>query len=114
MKDESDTGARFFDLADLTVGDFVEIKGFIDNEGHNIATKMKRENENKDDKHETKLKGTVSNILDFSFDIVGVNVSTNETAARFKTRNKSFGVLIITIFIAFFEFYFTDHKYFIG
>jgi hypothetical protein len=78
MKDESDTGARFFDLADLTVGDFVEIKGFIDNEGHNIATKMKRENENKDDEHETKLQGTVSNIIDFSFDIVGVNITTDE------------------------------------
>lgn len=78
MKDESDRGERFFDLADLTVGDFVEIKGFIDNEGHNIATKMKRENKNEDDEHETKLKGTVSNIIDFSFDIVGVNVSTNE------------------------------------
>jgi hypothetical protein len=39
---------------------------------------MKRENENEDDEHETKLKGTVSNIIDFSFDIVGVNVSTNE------------------------------------
>lgn len=76
MEDESDTGERFFDLADLTVGDFVEIKGFIDNEGNNIATKMKRENE--DDDNETKLKGTVSNIVDFSFDIVGVNVNTNE------------------------------------
>ena len=76
MKDESNTGERFFDLADLTVGDFVEIKGFIDNEGNNIATKMKRKNE--DDEHEMELKGTVSNIIDFSFDIVGVNVSTNE------------------------------------
>lgn len=76
MKDESDTGERFFDLADLTVGDFVEIKGFIDNEGNNIATKMKRENE--DDDNETELKGTVSNIANFSFDIVGVNVTTNE------------------------------------
>lgn len=76
MKDESDTGERFFDLADLTVGDFVEIKGFIDNKGNNIATKMKRENE--DDDNETELKGTVSNIIDFSFDIVGVNVNTNE------------------------------------
>ena len=47
MEDESDTGERFFDLADLTVSDFVEIKGFIDNEGHNIATKMKRENESR-------------------------------------------------------------------
>ena len=78
MKDESDRGERFFDLTDLTVGDFVEIKGFIDNKGHNIATKMKRENENEDDEHETKLKGTVSNIIDFSFDIVGVNVISNE------------------------------------
>ena len=76
MKDESDTGERFFDLADLTVGDFVEIKGFINNEGNNIATKMKREN--KDDDNETELKGTVSNIVDYSFNIVGVNVTTNE------------------------------------
>ena len=76
MKDESDRGERFFDLADLTVGDFVEIKGFINNEGNNIATKMERKNEGDD--NDTELKGTVSNIIDFSFDIVGVNVSTNE------------------------------------
>ena len=74
MKDESDNGERFFDLADLTIGDFVELKGFVDSEGKNIATKMKRENENT----ETELKGKVSNILNFGFSIVGVTITTNE------------------------------------
>ena len=77
MKDESDNGERFFDLADLTIGDFVELKGFVDSEGKNIATKMKRENENENT--ETELKGKVSNILNFGFSIVGVTITTNES-----------------------------------
>ncbi|MBA6391556.1 hypothetical protein H4J38_12340 [Colwellia sp. BRX10-3] len=75
MKDESDDDERFFDLADLAIGDYVELKGFVDSEGKNIATKMKRENE--DENAETELKGKVSNIENFSFSLVGVTVTTD-------------------------------------
>lgn len=76
MKDESDDDERFFDLADLAIGDFVELKGFVDSEGKNIATKVQRENE--DENVEVELKGKVSNIENFSFSLVGVTVTTDE------------------------------------
>lgn len=75
MKDESDNGERFFDLADVAIGEFVELKGFVDSDGKNIATKMQRENE--DENAEVELKGHVSNILNFSFSLVGVTVITD-------------------------------------
>jgi len=75
MKDESDKDERFFDLTDLVVGDFIEIKGFIDSSGRKIATKLERENEDADET--TELKGLVSDIADFSFVIVDVRVLTN-------------------------------------
>jgi hypothetical protein len=76
MKDDSDGDERFFDLTDLAIGDYVEIKGFVDSEGTNIATKLERENE--DENVEIELKGNVSNIVNFNFDIVGVTVTTDE------------------------------------
>ena len=77
MKDESDHAERFFNLSDLVLGDSVELKGFIDTDGNNIATKMQREKD--DPEGNIELKGAVSNIADFSFDILGVSVNTNET-----------------------------------
>jgi hypothetical protein len=76
MEDESDNDERFFDLADLVVGDFVEIKGFVDNDSNHIATKLERKNLNDDDG--TELKGPVSDINDFTFMVVGVTVHTTE------------------------------------
>lgn len=75
MKDDSDSHDRFFNLADLSVGDTVEVKGFIDSNGHNIATKLTRDNE--DAGGEIELKGTVSAIENFSFIVVEVMVQTD-------------------------------------
>ncbi len=75
MKDDSDSHDRFFNLADLSVGDTVEVKGFIDSNGHNIATKLTRDNE--DAGGEIELKGTVSAIENFSFIVVEVWVQTD-------------------------------------
>jgi hypothetical protein len=77
MKDESDHAERFFNLSDLVLGDSVELKGFIDTDGNNIATKMQREKD--DPEGNIELKGAVSNIANFSFDILGVSVNTDET-----------------------------------
>jgi len=78
MRDESDHGERFFNLTDLTVGDFVEVKGFVDNNGVNFATKLERKNEEANSDRE--LKGTVSNIntTDFKFMLVGIEVTTTD------------------------------------
>jgi len=76
MKDKSDDGVRFFDLADLMVDDYVEVKGFIGDDALNIATKLERENTNADS--ETELKGKVSNIVDFTFEVLDITVNTNE------------------------------------
>lgn len=77
LEDESDNAVRFFDLADLFVGDSVEMKGFIDKDGNNVATKMERENN--EENNEIELKGAVSNIANFSFDILGVTVNTTDS-----------------------------------
>jgi len=77
MKDESDVGERFFDITDLVIGDFVEIKGFVNNNSQNIATKLKRENVDFDKAIE--LKGLVTEITDFTFVIIGISVHTSET-----------------------------------
>jgi uncharacterized protein DUF5666 len=79
MHDESDQGERFFSLADLTVGDFVEVKGFVDDSGNNIATKLERRNE--DSNRDTELKGIVRDIntTDFNFTIVDVMIATTST-----------------------------------
>lgn len=74
MKDESDVHERFFDLADININDYVEVRGFIDNEGNTIASKLKRHNDHSD--QETELKGTVSDITETSFVIVGIVVNT--------------------------------------
>jgi len=79
MKDKSDGSVRFFDLADLLVNDFVEVRGFIGDNAVNIATKLDRKNS--DDDTETELKGTVSNIVDFTFEVVEVTVHTDENTA---------------------------------
>jgi len=78
MRDESDQGDRFFSLSDLLVGDFIEVKGFVDSNGDNFATKLERKNE--DTNHDRELKGTVSNInIDtFSFSVVDVVINTTE------------------------------------
>jgi len=76
LKDESDHAERFFNIEDLIIGDFVEIKGFVDNKGNNIATKLKRENESDDEA--TELKGLVSNIDSPNFMLVEVTVNTTE------------------------------------
>ncbi|MBL4911100.1 MAG: hypothetical protein JKX78_13930 [Alteromonadaceae bacterium] len=79
MRDESDTGIRFFDLTNVAVGDFVEVKGFVDSNGVNFATKLERKNENANTDRE--LKGTVSNIntTDFNFTLVDVAINTTDT-----------------------------------
>jgi len=78
MRDESDNGDRYFNLADLSNGDFVEVKGFVDNSGNNFATKLERKNE--DSNTENEFKGTVSNIDSnaFTFMLVDVVVNTSE------------------------------------
>lgn len=76
-EDESDMHNRFFNIEDIVIGDFVQIKGFVDNNGNTIATQLKRENEKND--NETELKGKVSDISDFTFKIAGILVTTSET-----------------------------------
>ncbi len=77
MKDKSDSEERFFDLSDLFIGDFVEVRGFIDENGNKIATKLERENEIAD--MESELKGHVSNIVGFTFMVIDVQITTLES-----------------------------------
>ena len=79
MKDDSDAEKKYFSLTDLAVNDFIELKGFVDGEGRNIATQLERKNH--DARADTEIKGKVEEIKadSFSFVLSGITVSITET-----------------------------------
>ena len=76
MLDKSENKVRFFDLADINIEDFIEVKGYIDQDGNKLATKLTRKNKDSDDHVE--LEGQVSNITDTGFDVLDVTVTLTE------------------------------------
>ena len=74
MLDKSDNKVRFFDLTDINIEDFIEVKGYIDQDGSKIATKLTRNDKESSDYIE--LKGQVSNIAEVSFVVLDVTVTT--------------------------------------
>lgn len=84
FKDESDQKVQLFGLADINVGDHIEINAFDEGQGV-IATKLERKNPEDD----LKLEGSVD-VIDtvlFTLDIAGVNVLTNQLT-EFKDTNE--------------------------
>ncbi len=83
MDDKSDADERFFNFSQLSVGDFVEVKGFSNADGDNIASRIVREEED-DDNGEgdldriTGLVGDIDSEL-FTFSVSGIAVITTAT-----------------------------------
>ncbi len=79
MKDDSDVEKKYFSLTDLAVNDFIELKGFVDGDGRNVATQLERKNH--DARADTEIKGKVEEIKidSFSFVLSGITVSTTDT-----------------------------------
>ncbi|HEX7062343.1 MAG TPA: DUF5666 domain-containing protein [Woeseiaceae bacterium] len=72
MEDKSDADLEPFTLADLAVGDYVEVRGFEDAEGV-VATLLERE----DPDDEVELRGFVDSVAPPDLVILGVTVHTD-------------------------------------
>lgn len=70
--DQSDADVRSFSLADVNVGDFVEVRAF-DDMGALRATRLERD----DDDDEVSLRGFVDAVSDPEFTILGVTILTD-------------------------------------
>ncbi len=70
--DESAMDVQNFDLSDVNVGDYVEVRGF-DSAGTIVATRVERD----DDEGEVSLRGFVEAVADPQFTILGVTILTN-------------------------------------
>jgi hypothetical protein len=86
IEDKSDADVRPFTLADVSVGDFVELRGFEDASGI-VATRLERE----DFDNEVVIRGFVESTSDPDFTILGVTVQTVQTpdGTRFSDENDS-------------------------
>lgn len=72
--DDSDLDIESFDLGDVNVGDYVEIRAFDDSANSRlVATRLERD----DDEDEVFLRGVVESVNDPEFAILGVTIQTN-------------------------------------
>ena len=82
VEDESDADVEGFSLADVVVGDHVEIRGADDasmpSDTDVIATRLERRNDN----NEVKLQGAIQDVLEPDLTILGVTVRTDSAAFR--------------------------------
>ncbi len=81
IEDKSSAELEPFSVADINVGDFVEIRGFEDSGGI-VATRLERE----DFDGEVALRGFVEAVNDPNFAILGVTIQTN-AATEFEDAN---------------------------
>jgi hypothetical protein len=84
MEDQSDADLERFGLADLRVGDYVEVRGmeFPAGSGEVVAARVERE----DPEARTELRGFVQSVAEPAFTILGVIVSTSGTT-EFRDEN---------------------------
>jgi len=75
IEDKSDADVRSFSIADISVGDFLEVRGMEDpdNAGGVLASRLERE----DPENEVRLRGPVESVSDPSLVILGVTIETN-------------------------------------
>jgi len=76
IEDDTDSDIRFFNITNINVGDFVEVKGF-DNNGVLIATKLEREDEDIDNEVELRSLATGIDVVEFTFNLSGVVIHTS-------------------------------------
>jgi len=78
IDDGTASDIRFFNITDISVGDFVEIKGF-DSNGVLIATKLEREEEDDlDDEVELRGLATAIDRVEYKFNLSGVTIHTSD------------------------------------
>lgn len=77
IEDKSDADLQPFSLADLNVGDYVEIRGLLDNNTMVVASRLERDEPETD----VSLRGPVSAVSNPDFVVLGVTVSTSAQTA---------------------------------
>jgi hypothetical protein len=82
FEDHSDSDVLSFDLADIAVGDFVEIDAYEDGTGL-VATKVERDDA---DGEEVQLEGRAQDVAPPTFTVGGVTVTT-DAATEFRNNN---------------------------
>jgi len=88
FKDESDSDVRFFDLADLMVGDLIRVRGYSipateSTAERLIATRVERHNPHEDDEHDhddfgIEIEGTVEAVNNSTITIDGHDITLDE------------------------------------
>jgi hypothetical protein len=79
-REDGEGDERFFDLADLKVGDWIEIAGYPDNANAGVYVATKFERESPRDKVE--MEGKAGTLAEPDFEIAGVTVSTTDPWRR--------------------------------
>lgn len=74
-EDNSSGASQTFSIANLAVGDFVEVSGYQNADGGLIASTVEREDE--DDQDEAEISGPIDSVSTDSFVILGITVQTN-------------------------------------
>lgn len=74
MEDDSSDNERFFDINDVSVGDFVKVKGFESSSGDYVAALFERKN---DDNDNPEIKGKVTAVSGSSISLLGLNLTVD-------------------------------------
>lgn len=89
MEDDSDLELRVFTIDDINVGDWLEIQGAEREAGSNfvVATSVERDDADDD---ESGIEGFVSNVVEPSFEILGLGVDTDDNTEFEDTDRETF------------------------
>lgn len=79
--DDSEDDLHTFNDTSLGIGDYIEIKGYINSEGEHIASKISKDDEDdSDDSDEgTEFEGKVGNVTDNGFTLFGLDFTVNDS-----------------------------------
>lgn len=69
-------------LSDLAVGDFVEVDGFIDDEGNYVATEIDLEDDGNDDE-DIEVTGAIEELSDAGLVVAGISISVDDQTEVF-------------------------------
>ncbi|TRX56711.1 DUF5666 domain-containing protein [Thalassomonas sp. M1454] len=76
--DDSENDSHTFNDSSLGIGDFVEIKGYINTDGDYVASKISKDDEDDSSQAVSEFEGQVSNISDNGFTLFGIDFIVND------------------------------------
>jgi hypothetical protein len=89
IEDKSDTQLQPFGLADIRVGDFLEVRAQIDTDGQYTATRLERDEPDRGDfEIEDELRGVITTVSGTQFSVLGFTVQT-DAATEFRDLNRN-------------------------